>query len=79
MSGIIARLLELQSEEGWLPSDRLAALAVELRVPLHRLESVSTFYTHFLREAPSARVVSVCRDLSCQLAGSGESTSALRS
>jgi NADH:ubiquinone oxidoreductase subunit E len=42
MSEIIRRLVELQAEEGWLPPDRLATLAAELRVPLHRLESVSS-------------------------------------
>jgi NADH:ubiquinone oxidoreductase subunit F (NADH-binding)/NADH:ubiquinone oxidoreductase subunit E len=78
MSEIIRRLVELQAEEGWLPPDRLATLAAELRVPLHRLESVSTFYTHFEREKPQARVVHVCRDLSCQLAEGAKAHAALR-
>jgi NADH:ubiquinone oxidoreductase subunit F (NADH-binding) len=79
MSEIIRRLVELQAEEGWLPPDRLATLAAELRLPLHRLESVSTFYTHFRREKPRARVVDVCRDLSCQLAEGARTRAALRS
>jgi NADH:ubiquinone oxidoreductase subunit F (NADH-binding)/NADH:ubiquinone oxidoreductase subunit E len=77
VGGIISRLVELQAEEGWLPPERLTALAGELGVPLHRIESVSTFYTHFLRQEPRAHVVHVCRDLSCRLAGAGEATSAL--
>ncbi len=70
--GIVRALLRLQEEVGWLPPDRLEALAAELGVPLHRIESVSTFYTHFRREPPTGPVVEVCRDLSCRLAG-GES------
>lgn len=70
--GIVRALLRLQEEVGWLPPDRLAALAAELGVPLHRIESVSTFYTHFRREPPRGPVVEVCRDVSCRLAG-GES------
>ena len=75
---IIRELLELQAEEGWLPPDRLESLASRLRVPLHRLESVSTFYTHFLREKPTGEIVDVCRDLSCRLAGGQEACASLR-
>ena len=71
-------LLRLQEEEGWLPPDRLEALAAELGVPLHRLESVSTFYTHYRREPPRGPVVEVCRDLSCRLAGGPEACARLR-
>ncbi|MGB0618176.1 MAG: NAD(P)H-dependent oxidoreductase subunit E [Myxococcota bacterium] len=67
--GIVRALLRLQAEEGWLPPERLEALAGELGVPLHRIESVSTFYTHFRRERPAGAIVEVCRDLSCRLAG----------
>jgi len=78
MGDIVRGLLELQEEEGWLPPEGLEALAARLRVPLHRLESVSTFYPHFLRERPEAAVISVCRDLSCRLAGGSEALSGLR-
>lgn len=77
MAQIIRALLELQAEEGWLPPARLEELASRLRVPLHRLESVSTFYTHFRREPAARPVVSVCRDLSCHLAGAAAARSAL--
>jgi len=76
--GIVRALLRLQEEEGWLPPERLEALAAELGVPLHRLESVSTFYTHYRREPPRGPVVEVCRDLSCRLAGGPEACARLR-
>ncbi|MFP6655691.1 MAG: NADH-ubiquinone oxidoreductase-F iron-sulfur binding region domain-containing protein [Myxococcota bacterium] len=75
---IVRELLKLQEEEGWLSSDRLVALAARLRVPLHRLESVSTFYPHFRREQREATEISVCRDLSCRLAGAESAATALR-
>lgn len=78
MSEIVRALLALQEEEGWLPPEGLAALADRLGIPLHRVESVSTFYTHFRREQPSGVAVSVCRDLSCRLAGAEAACAALR-
>ena len=77
MGQIIRGLLALQAAEGWLPPERLAELAAELRVPLHRIESVSTFYTHFLRQRPAKKVVQACRDLSCRIAGAAATTAAL--
>ena len=74
---IVHELMLLQEEDGWLPPDRLEALASQLRVPLHRLESVSTFYTHFRREPPEGIEIEVCRDLSCRLAGAEAACKAL--
>ncbi|MFP6641554.1 MAG: NAD(P)H-dependent oxidoreductase subunit E, partial [Myxococcota bacterium] len=62
-------MLEIQESDGWLAEERLREFASEAGVPLHRLESLSTFYTHFRREPPRGVPVEVCRDLSCQLAG----------
>ncbi len=78
MGEIVRELLELQEVEGWLSPESLEALAARLRLPLHRLESVSTFYPHFLREQPSGTEISVCRDLSCRLAGAGEAFDTMR-
>jgi NADH:ubiquinone oxidoreductase subunit F (NADH-binding)/NADH:ubiquinone oxidoreductase subunit E len=78
LTDIVRELLQLQEEEGWLPPKQLEALAARLRLPLHRLESVSTFYTHFRREEPRGQTVEVCRDLSCRLSGSETACSGLR-
>jgi NADH:ubiquinone oxidoreductase subunit F (NADH-binding)/NADH:ubiquinone oxidoreductase subunit E len=75
---IVRELLELQAAEGWLSRESLEALAARLRLPLHRLESVSTFYPHFRREKPVGIQINVCRDLSCQLAGGGEALDNVR-
>ena len=78
MSEIIRGLLKLQNEDGWLDPERLEALASELAVPLHRLESVSSFYSHFRREQPEAVQLDVCRDLACQLADGQAACTRLR-
>ena len=78
MGEIVRALLKLQDEDGWLAPDRLATLARELRIPLHRLESVSTFYPHFRCQKTEATTLRVCRDLSCRLAGAAPAVEALR-
>jgi NADH:ubiquinone oxidoreductase subunit F (NADH-binding) len=76
--GILHELTLLQEREGWLSESALRDLAERLGVPLHRLESVSTFYTHFRRRAPQGAAVEVCRDVACRLAGGAAATKALR-
>ncbi len=78
MGEVVRELVALQEREGWLSPDGLEALAARLRLPLHRLESVSTFYPHFRRRKPSGIEIGVCRDLSCRLAGAGEALDDLR-
>ncbi|MEE2778262.1 MAG: NAD(P)H-dependent oxidoreductase subunit E [Acidobacteriota bacterium] len=75
---LIHELTVLQEREGWLSEASLRSLAERLGVPLHRLESVSTFYTHFRRQPPASACVEVCRDLPCALAGGAEALVALR-
>lgn len=74
---IIHELTLLQEKEGWLPEDKLRELSERLRVPLHRIESVSTFYTHFRRTPPRKHQIEVCRDLSCMLGGGKQARAAL--
>ena len=55
-------LKDLQAREGWLPEEGLREIAQRRGVPLHRLESLSTFYTHFRRTPPEGTELAVCRD-----------------
>jgi NADH:ubiquinone oxidoreductase subunit F (NADH-binding)/NADH:ubiquinone oxidoreductase subunit E len=64
---LIGELYRLQEERGYLHPDDLGALAERLRVPLHRVEEVVSFYTHFRTEPPAKTEVAICRDLSCHL------------
>ena len=75
---ILRELMAFQEREGWLREADLRELALRLGVPLHRLESVSTFYTHFRRTPPAGPEVAVCRDVACRLAGGAEALERLR-
>jgi len=75
---LVHELTLLQERDGWLSEPELEALAKRLGLPLHRLESVSTFYTHFRRTPPKRVEVAVCRDLSCEMARGGEAAERLR-
>jgi len=75
---LIRELLDLQERKGWLAEDTLRDLARERSVPLHALEGLTSFYTHFRRSPPPPLEIEVCRDLSCQLARGRESLAALR-
>jgi NADH:ubiquinone oxidoreductase subunit E len=61
VAGVLHELTLLQEREGWLSEAGLRQLALRLRVPLHRLEGVSSFYTHFRRTPPKGVQVRVCR------------------
>jgi len=69
VSGIIHALNELIHDRGYLAEGDLRALADRMRLPLYRLESVASFYPHFRRTPPPRVAVSLCRDVSCRLAG----------
>jgi len=78
LASLIRELLALQEQNGWLDDAALRRLAEQRRVPLHRLESLTTFYPHFRRRPPQGRRIAVCRDLSCALAGGAEALARLR-
>jgi NADH:ubiquinone oxidoreductase subunit E len=78
LSSLVAELTHLQERDGWLRETSLRELAERRGVPLHRLESLSTFYTHFRRTPPKRVVVEHCRDLSCALAGGDAACTRLR-
>ncbi len=78
MYSLVHELTRLQERDGWLSEAALRELAERHRVPLHRLESLSTFYTHFRRTPPKRVEVEVCRDLSCALAGGAAACTRLR-
>jgi NADH:ubiquinone oxidoreductase subunit F (NADH-binding) len=64
---LIQQLQALQGSRGYLAEDDLRVLSERLRVPLHEIEAVSSFYPHLRRTLPPRVRVAVCRDLSCHL------------
>jgi formate dehydrogenase/NADH-quinone oxidoreductase subunit F len=66
---LLRELSRVQARDGHLSDEALTALSRELRVPLHEIEGVVSFYPHFRRTAAPRVRVDVCRDISCRLRG----------
>jgi len=66
---LIHELEALQADRGHLTRDDLRELAGRLSVPQYRLQELVSFYPHFRTTPPAPITVSVCRDMSCHLAG----------
>ncbi len=69
---IVPALHRIQREHGCLPREALERLAKDLDLPLHRLQSVASFFPHFQLTAPREVTVRICRDMACRMAGSAE-------
>ncbi len=67
---IVPALHAIQHEYGYLQREALDAFSKESGIPLHRLQSVASFFPHFRLTPPTRVTLRICRDLSCHLAGS---------
>lgn len=75
---IVPALHRIQHEFGYLKREALEEAALDLGVPLHRLQAVASFFPHFNLAAPKKITVSICRDMACHLAGGGKMIEELR-
>jgi NADH:ubiquinone oxidoreductase subunit F (NADH-binding) len=66
---LLRELDRLQAAKGYLDEPTLSELSARLKVPLYRLEGLVSFYPHFRTEAAPPVTISLCRDMSCHLAG----------
>ena len=67
---ILREMTRRQHELGYLSDETLSALAKQFGVPLYRIEGLASFYTSFRRDPPPKVTVTVCRDVTCAMAGS---------
>ena len=67
---IVPALHRIQARCGYLRRDELERFAREAQVPLHRLQSVASFFPHFRLTPPPKLTLKVCRDMACHLGGS---------
>lgn len=63
-------LQEVQAVTGWLDESTCMKVADSLDIPLVQVHNVIEFYTLFYSQPVGKRVVRVCDDLACFLAGS---------
>jgi NADH-quinone oxidoreductase subunit E len=68
-SSLIQVLLEIQSENRWLPKEALDRVAEKLQVPLSRIQHIATFYKAFSLVPKGRHQIHVCVGTACHVRG----------
>ena len=71
-SAVLGALRALQHEEGYLPVEKMDAIAEYLEMPTIALYEVASFYSMFELKPVGKHTISVCTNLSCMLRGADE-------
>jgi NADH:ubiquinone oxidoreductase subunit F (NADH-binding)/NADH:ubiquinone oxidoreductase subunit E len=66
---IVQALLEIQNRYGFLPLEELEFLALRARVPLYRVQEITTFFPHFRHTPPPRVSLHICQSMTCHLRG----------
>ena len=70
-SSLIQVLLEIQSENHWLPGDALGRVSDRLGVPLNQIQHIATFYKAFSLVPKGRYEVHICMGTACHVRGAG--------
>jgi len=68
-SSLIQVLLEIQSENHWLPKEALERVSEKLEVPLSRIQHIATFYKAFSLVPRGRHEVHICMGTACHVRG----------
>ena len=68
-SSLIQILLEIQSENHWLPKEALERVSEKLKVPLSKIQHITTFYKSFSLVPKGRHEVHVCMGTACHVRG----------
>ena len=68
-SSLIQVLLEIQSENHWLPKEALQRVSEKLHVPLSRIKHIATFYKAFSLVPKGRLEVHICMGTACHVRG----------
>lgn len=68
-SSLIQVLLEIQSENNWLPKEALERVSEKLRVPLTRTMHIASFYKAFSLVPKGRHKVHICMGTACHVRG----------
>lgn len=71
-SAVLGALRALQHEEGYLPVEKMDAIAEYLEIPAIAVYEVASFYSMFELKPVGKHTISVCTNLSCMLRGADE-------
>ncbi|MBT4091352.1 MAG: NAD(P)H-dependent oxidoreductase subunit E [Deltaproteobacteria bacterium] len=70
-SSLIQVLLDIQSENHWLPKAALKQVSEKLQVPLLQVQHVATFYKTFSLVPKGRHEVNICMGTACHVRGAG--------
>ena len=68
-SSLIQVLLEIQSENHWLPKNSLERISEKLQVPLTRIQHIATFYKAFSLVPKGRHEIHLCMGTACHVRG----------
>jgi len=68
-SSLIQVLLEIQSENHWLPKEALERVGERLQVPLTRIQHIATFYKAFSLVPKGRHEIHICLGTACHVRG----------
>jgi NADH-quinone oxidoreductase subunit E len=68
-SSLIQVLLEIQSENHWLPKEAIERVSEKLQVPLSRIQHIATFYKAFSLVPKGRHEIHVCVGTACHVRG----------
>ena len=68
-SSLIQVLLEIQSENSWLPKETLLRVSEKLKVPFRQIQHITTFYKAFSLVPKGRNQVHVCMGTACHVRG----------
>ncbi len=76
-SSLIQVLLEIQSENRWLPRQALERISKRLDVPLSRIQHIATFYKAFSLVPKGRHEIHICMGTACHVRGAQNILSAV--
>lgn len=68
-SSLIQILLDIQSEDHWLPRETLERVSEKLQVPLTRIQHIATFYKAFSVVPKGRHEIHICMGTACHVRG----------
>ena len=68
-SSLLQIMLDIQSENSWLPKEALGRISEQLDVPLTRIQHIATFYKAFSLVPKGRHKVHICMGTACHVRG----------
>ncbi len=68
-SSLIQILLDIQSENHWLPKEALDRVSEKLQVPMSKIQHITTFYKSFSLVPRGRHEVHICMGTACHVRG----------